>query len=100
MTLWQLIAMWTARDPTLSSVLLRTLCDGVAVKVVDPVSRLRRPDSSTRTNPSSGKSEHGKDPAVVEDAVTVLIELRQCRLRRPDEGEEEWVKAKVLQLAG
>ncbi|KAI1790467.1 hypothetical protein LXA43DRAFT_505953 [Ganoderma leucocontextum] len=100
-TLRQLVATWTARNPPLPNGVLTTLCEE-AVKVVDRVSDFDvlnkdvRMDNFLIREPFVTSSSHGEDLVVVEDAV-VLIDLGQCRLRREDEGEEEWVEAKGSQ---
>ncbi|KAI1796099.1 hypothetical protein LXA43DRAFT_1057875 [Ganoderma leucocontextum] len=101
LTLRQLVATWTAREPPLPNAILTTLCEE-AVKVVDRISDFDvlnedvRMDNFLIREPFLAPSSHGDNPAVVEDAV-VLIDLGQCRLRREDEGEDEWVQAKWSQ---
>ncbi|KAI1783132.1 hypothetical protein LXA43DRAFT_956618 [Ganoderma leucocontextum] len=102
LTLRELIATWTARDPPLPNGTLATLCEEV-VKVVDRVSDFDvlnkdvRMDNFLIRQPFLASSSHGgEDPAVVDDAV-VLIDLGQCRLRGKDESEEEWEEAKWLE---
>ncbi|KAI1787460.1 hypothetical protein LXA43DRAFT_1165562 [Ganoderma leucocontextum] len=102
LTLRELVATWTARSPPLPNRVLTALCEE-AVRVVDRVSDFDvlnedvRMDNFLIRQPFLASSLHGEEPAqVVEDAV-VLIDLGQCRLRREDESEDEWVDAKWLQ---
>ncbi|KAI1788007.1 hypothetical protein LXA43DRAFT_1184118 [Ganoderma leucocontextum] len=102
LTLRELVATWTARAPPLPNRVLTALCKE-AVRVVDRVSDFDvlnehvRMDNFLIRQPFLASSSHGEEPAqVVEDAV-VLIDLGQCRLRREDESEDEWVDAKWLQ---
>ncbi|KAI1787467.1 hypothetical protein LXA43DRAFT_951217 [Ganoderma leucocontextum] len=102
LTLRELIATWTARDPPLPNGILATVCEE-AVRVVERVSDFDvlnedvRVDNFLIREPFVGtSSSRGEVPAVVEDAV-VLIDLGHCRLRREDESEGELVKAKWSQ---
>ncbi|TBU42053.1 hypothetical protein BD309DRAFT_924301 [Dichomitus squalens] len=103
LSLRQLVATWTARNPPLANEVLAVLCEE-AVKVVDRISDFDvlnedvRVDNFLIREPfiDATSSTQGGNAAVVENAV-VLIDLGLCRLRREDESEDEWIKAKWSQ---
>ena len=96
-TLRQLVATWKARDSLLPNSILASLCEE-AVRVVDCVSDFYvlnedvRIDNFLIREPFVGSSLD----MIVEDAV-VVIDFGQCQLRREDESEGDWVKAKWSQ---
>ena len=104
LSLRKLVATWTARNPPLPNYVLTSLCEE-AVKVVDRISDFDVLNQDVRVDnflirepfvETASPSSHGEKTVIVEDAV-VLIDLGQCRLRREDESEEEWVEAKRSQ---
>ena len=101
-TLREVIETWKARDPPLPNGILAALCEK-AVQIVERVSDfdvlnedvhmdnflIRQPFATASSQGESGLS-------TVEDAV-VLVDLGHCRVRREDESEEEWMRAKWYQ---
>ncbi|KAI0080226.1 hypothetical protein K474DRAFT_1689432 [Panus rudis PR-1116 ss-1] len=110
-SLRELVTTWTVRDPPFPNSVLVALCEQ-AVKVVDRISDFEvlnedvRVDnflirdtflaSSTSLVSTGTITSAAVGIRVMDDAV-VLIDLGQCRLRRDDESEDEWVEAKWSQ---
>ena len=102
LSLRQLVATWKTRNPPLPNSVLAALCDE-AVKVVDRISDfevlnedVRVDNFLVREDFLASSTHDGRAPATVDGAV-VLIDLGQCRLRRADESEDEWIQAKWSQ---
>lgn len=101
LSLRQLVATWTLRDPPLPNAVLAALCNE-AVRVVDRISDFEVLNEDVRVDNFLVRQEFlapasrdGGAPSV--DGAVVLIDLGQCRLRREDESEEEWIQAKWSQ---
>ncbi|KAM5534805.1 hypothetical protein V8D89_011521 [Ganoderma adspersum] len=97
-TLRQLVATWKVREPPLPNEVLTTLCEE-AVRVVDRVSDFDVLNEDVRIDNFLIREpfvDSTSSAQVVEDAV-VLIDLGQSRLRREDESEDDWTKAKWSQ---
>lgn len=100
-TLRELVKTWTARTPPLPNSVLAALCEE-AVALVDHVSDydvlnedVRLDNFLVRTPfvKNRAVSTHPQPLALVAHPI-VLIDLGQCRLRRPDEDNEAWRAAK------
>ena len=96
-TLRQFVATWKAREPPLPNEVLTTLCEE-AVRVVDRVSDFDVLNEDVRIDNFLIREPFVDESTsiVAEDAV-VLIDLGQSRLRREDESEDDWIKAKWSQ---
>ncbi|KAI4527550.1 hypothetical protein K525DRAFT_186292 [Schizophyllum commune Loenen D] len=101
LSLRQLVATWKTRDPPLPNSILTALCNE-AVKVVDRISDFEvlnedvRVDNFLIREDFLASAARDGDAADVDGAL-VLIDLGQCRFRREDESEEEWIQAKWSQ---
>ncbi|KAI0631061.1 hypothetical protein C8Q77DRAFT_1219273 [Trametes polyzona] len=107
LSLRELVATWRTRDPPLPDTVLAALCDE-AVRVVDRVSDFEVLNEDMRVDnflvreeflaSSTSTYVHSTDASTVNaSGGVVLIDLGQCRLRRADESEDEWVQAKWSQ---
>ncbi|KAI0803042.1 hypothetical protein BC629DRAFT_1580967 [Irpex lacteus] len=101
LSLRELVTTWKTRNPPLPNSVLAALCDE-AVNVVDRISDfevlnedVRVDNFLIRENFLTSSAHSGS--AVTVDGAVVLIDLGQCRLRRADESEDEWIQAKWSQ---
>ena len=102
-TFREVIETWKARDPPLPNGILAALYEK-AVQIVERVSDFDVLNEDVHmdnflirepfiTLPSAHRDGEDLYHSTVEDAV-VLIDLGHCRVRREDESEEEWIRAK------
>ena len=101
LSLRDLVVTWITRDPPLPNSHLAALCDE-AVKVVDRISDFEVLNEDVRVDNFLVREESltlsAPDGSVATvDGSVALIDLGQCRLRRADESEDEWIQAKWSQ---
>ena len=91
------VSTWTSRVPPLPIDLLKRVGD-TAVALIDRVSDLDVLNPDVRIdNVLVRESALNVGEAEPEPYPVVLIDLADCRLRQPDESDEDWRKAKQYQ---
>ncbi|KAL1710890.1 hypothetical protein EV121DRAFT_275284 [Schizophyllum commune] len=100
LSLRQLITTWKTRDPPLPNTVLAAVCEE-AVRVVDRVNDFEVLNEDVRVDNFLIREEllisYAQGDAATLDGAVVLIDLGQCRFRREDESEDEWIQAKWSQ---